>query len=533
MRATIVGLALLTLVPRASAQEEPARSKISSAGLFKNGLSVIKRVVDLPGPGTYRFDDLPDPVHGTWWVESATDIETTSKIREVEVAVESDVQFQRDLAGKKVTIYFKGGRPDPVSGTVLKMPAPKEPETMPRDRYGREMPVEAAPFSRFLILKTARGRMFIDSGDISIVEAEGDGGSVKKEKKPVLLVHAPKAKNGDKIFVTYLTHGLAWAPSYRVDITDPKQLTIELAAVVKNELSPLEDADLRLISGFPSVQFAHVRSPLSPLQTWTNFFQEITSSGDSSRSNALTQQRVIANVVAPDFGLNMAAKPQGEGVDLHYQPIGKRSLAKGETLNLSIARDKAAYERIVEWLIRDNRDAGGRYRGREEDGTEIDEDAWDALRFKNPFAFPMTTGPAMVTAAGKFNGQRTSYYVNAGEETMLRITKALSVRTRHIEQEIQGKEGERDFIYVGGHRYMRSKLKADITVSNHRKEDIKMVIRRRFSGDLVSADGSPRLTLREEGAYSVNRRYEMVWTLNLKSGEERTLSYQYTLLVSH
>ena len=103
----------------------------------------------------------------------------------------------------------------------------------------------------------------------------------------------------------------------------------------------------------------------------------------------------------------------------------------------------------------------------------------------------MTTGPAMIVAGDKFNGQRTSYYVNAGEETMLRITKALSVRTRHTEQEVQGKDGERDFIYVGGHRYRKSFVDGELMVSNHRKEDIKVVIRRRFSGDLINADGKP------------------------------------------
>src|SRR4029077_9320442 len=94
-------------------------------------------------------------------------------------------------------------------------------------------------------------------------------------------------------------------------------------------------------------------------------------------------------------------------------------------------------------------------------GEQVEHDsAWDALRFKNPFKFPMTTGPAMVTAGGQFNGQRTSYYVNAGEETMLRITKALSVRTGHSEREAAGKNGERDYVYVGGHRFQKSMVTA-------------------------------------------------------------------------
>src|SRR5262249_48672272 len=138
-----------------------------------------------------------------------------------------------------------------------------------------------------------------------------------------------------------LTHGLAWAPSYRVDISDPKTLKIELATVIKNELAALEGAELRLISGFPSVEFGHVRSPLSPSQTWANFFQEL-SNPPRHGAPAIANQRVVANVVSPDFGLDMSATPLGEGVDLHFQPIGKRTLAKGEALSLSIAKQKAS-----------------------------------------------------------------------------------------------------------------------------------------------------------------------------------------------
>ncbi len=55
------------------------------------------------------------------------------------------------------------------------------------------------------------------------------------------------------MFVNYLTRGLSWAPSYRVDITDPKTLAVEQYAVVKNELADLDGTEIMLISGFPSL----------------------------------------------------------------------------------------------------------------------------------------------------------------------------------------------------------------------------------------------------------------------------------------
>src|SRR5262249_6947144 len=156
----------------------------------------------------------------------------------------------------------------------------------------------------------------------------------------------------------------------------------------------------------------------------------------------------------------------------------------------------------VEWLIPDTRNEFGQYapQRRDEEEEQHADSAWDALRFKNPLPFPMTTGPATVVANGRFNGQRMSFWVNTGEETMLRVNKALSVRTRSVEHEEAVKEGaeDRSVIHIGGQRYRRSLVQGELGVSNHRKEPISLVIRRRFSGELQSADGSPTTKLREE-----------------------------------
>jgi hypothetical protein len=199
---------------------------------------------------------------------------------------------------------------------------------------------------------------------------------------------------------------------------------------------------------------------------------------------------------------------------------------------LTVGKGKADYERIVEWLIPDTRNEYGSHDGRGH-GND-DDDAWDALKFKNPLAYPMTTGPALVTANGAFNGQRTTYWVNAGEETVLRVGKALSIRTRSMEHEQLAKNGSgRDIIWIGGRQFRKSVVEGEIDVSNHRKETIQMVIRRRFSGELTQADGSPKSSLREEGIFSINKRYELVWTMPLKAGEEQKIKYSYSVLVPY
>ena len=92
----------------------------------------VKREATFGKPGTYAIDDVPAPVHGTFWIDSTGTVDATVKMRDVEVPA-SDVppgSLQDDLAGKKVIVHFKGDKRAPVSGTMLKM-KPVKPDAVP------------------------------------------------------------------------------------------------------------------------------------------------------------------------------------------------------------------------------------------------------------------------------------------------------------------------------------------------------------------------------------------------------------------
>jgi hypothetical protein len=60
---------------------------------------------------------------------------------------------------------------------------------------------------------------------------------------------------------------------------------------------------------------------------------------------------------------------------------------------------------------------------------------------------------------------------------------------------------------------------------------VTVLIRRHFSGKLVSAEGGPTCTLLEPGAFSANERNELAWTVTLAPGEQKTFAYEYTVMV--
>jgi len=543
MRQFAVAVLLAGLAGYAAADEKPIPSHIASVALFKNGLAVVQRTLTVDGPGSYCVEDVPEPIHGTFWVESDAKIATrlTRRLVDVPVRQSGGNNFQEELAGHEVVIHFSDQGIPVATGTVVELDPPHGEGAWSRgyqppcydynSYYGGERRPAAG---RMLVLSDGSGRCYVDPLKIAYLQVK-DKGKTVKQRKAVMLFTVAEIKKKATIAISYLAKGMAWAPSYRVDLSDPKTLVLRQNAVIKNEMEPIRDAQVGLISGFPSVQFANVTSPLSLNTTWASFFQQLSQQyfpGNALTMNAVVQQAPPLTNGA-DQGPDLSAIPAGEGVDLHYQDIGRQTLGEGDSLALETAVAKASYERIVEWVVPDTRQGDGAYISERERDNEPDryhDAVWDAVRFRNPLGFPMTTAPAMVVAGGRFNGQRLSHWADPGEETTLQVTKTLSIRARSVEQEM---EGSREIVYVGGHQYRKASIQGELQVNNHRKEAVTLVVRRRFSGELLSADQSPKQTLLEEGVFSVNKRSQLLWNFKLKAGEETDVTYRYTVLVRH
>ena len=163
----LLALAAIVTLPDvpAVAADTPVKGKIVGVDLFKNGLAIVKREVTLGKPGTYDLDDVPQPIHGTFWIDSTGAVDVVVKMRDVAVPA-GDVapgSLQDDLAGKKVTVHLKGANRAPVVGTMMKFKAAK--------------PDEPAN-GRFLVIQTAKGRVYVEPSEVSSVESDDAGDTV-------------------------------------------------------------------------------------------------------------------------------------------------------------------------------------------------------------------------------------------------------------------------------------------------------------------------------------------------------------------
>ena len=524
--------------------EVVVQPKIESIGVFKNGIAVVRASFDVSGPGSYRWDQVPQAIHATFSVKSEAVLTTRATHRLLqEPADPNPAEIQAALAGKNVVISLRGQHgptPASMSGRIWQVPtlpaewSPPSPDGLSSRLNWRSTP-RTSPPGDFLILETANGREYINRLNIASISAEGPFLPASRQVETPVLVFEVSSGKG-KVTLTYLTRGITWLPAYHLDITSPTTLAVRQSTVLRNELMDLRETDVELISGYPNIQFAHVNSPLDPDLSLAAFFQQLSQ--PAGMSHTTTSQMISSNSIttAASDPVPASSENGAASADIHYQTIGKRDLARGDSLALDIAAATSRYTRIVEWQVPELRDPSGKAKtSRSSSETPDPEDQpWDALRFTNPFDFPMTTAPASITEAGKFRGQSLSQWVNPGETTTLRITQALTLHATASETETENSRQEpmpEDIATFQGSRYRRITIQGILQIHNFRAAGATLLTRCRFSGKWLDADATPTLKLLHQGS-EINPSSELTWTTELKAGEEQKLHYRYQVWIA-
>jgi hypothetical protein len=540
--------ALLMCVLAAS-EDALTGSQIVSVGLFKNGLALIEERVILNESSPTMVLLPSTPMHGSFWVESAHEVEVLATHKRVKAPMQqaASVGWDKLLAGQEVTLHFKDTNIPSVSGRVLpanlrtreKAEYPQyDSMSNPRLRQLYRAPAPTTP--AYLAVETKAGTIYVEPSLIAAalvheprVEMEIEGEIEMKIEQPVLVFTAAvKHAQAQEVRFSYLTKGLSWAPSYKLSLEDEGTLNLTQKAVIKNGFRSIENAEFSLISGFPHMEFSHVPSLLGANTTLADFFQKLAQGRRQGGGNsAVMSQMVMSNSIAPNAVADFSIPPLSESTNIHYQPAGKRSLHPNDALSFTVASEQAAFERVVLWEIPDERDAFGHYTSSSQRNrnTEMEANvAWDALRFKNPLSFPMTTAPALFVEEGHFLGQSISHWVNPGAETTLRVTKALSVQVDHVEHEV--KKANRESLRMFGDLYEPIHMQGILSIANHHKESIHLIARRQFPGELLSADGDAVCTLKKRTSWSVNKRNELAWEVEIRGGGTLELDYAYSFL---
>jgi len=522
----------------------PVQTRLKRVALFKNGLGFFIR------EGTLTEDHraalvgpFAAPSHGTFWVTAPSRSGFLGAVARKatgteEIAARDLVELLRANVGRTLTVWLSNDPDSTLEGKLLSF-APDHPQWRPEPYAiggGQSSDLIPPPGpGNFALIETDDGIVAINPYRIARIDfPEGNPSTAfsRSVERVELEASFSSPSPGDWLSVSYLARGLTWAPSYLIDITDPKQARLTAKALIINEAEDLAATHVDLITGFPNLEFANVASPISMKQDLNSFLQFLASGVSRADLGSVITQNVAfmsgemrGPSPMPDYG---AAAAGQAAADLFFYPIEAVTLGRGETGYYPLFTSSVPYSEFYEWKIPDAIGAEGRYRPQRDDQAEQPEIVWHSLRLTNETKLPWTTAPAQLMKDGQIIGQDTLHYTAPTAETVVKITHAVGVKAEQTEIETSR---ERDAVSFYGSHFDRVTIEGSLRVTNFKAEPISIEITKTLSGEVEKTTPKAEDTTLARGLKAMNPVHDLTWKLDLKPGKSREITYTYIALI--
>jgi hypothetical protein len=554
-------IVMLTGIGASADEVSDVDVKIERVALFKNGLGYFASSATLPkGATNIRIGQLPVPSHGTFWVGYPEDLKVRALFTSMEDADETVpalnlAELLQSNLGKEVTVSTNMHNIPAITGTIVEVTRPDEQPESPSPYFMEARGLTVTHMNRsgratpLVVIKTESGNVALSGGSIIRVDFEEDDITTSVSnilKQPSIRMELDKESRGQKIGVSYLARGIAWTPSYLVDISDSNTAKLSAKAVVINEVADLREIHLDLVTGFPNIRFGDIYSPLAMSQDLTGFLRSLKSGrSDFSLPKSMITSQVGALGVgystssSTGFDMSGPTPPPAysmaqEGTvaeDLFLYPVDSFTLNRGETACLPLFTEEIPYRHIYIWNIPDMLDENERYRKDISEGEKaLVEEVWHSCRMVNSTEMPWTTAAAEFVKDGQFTGQDICYYTAPGAETTIRINRAMNIQAEQIELELAR---ERSATRFHGYDHDLVKVKGELKLKNRLDKDVVVEVTKNLSGEVLLTVPKAKDTPTAKGLRWVNPRHELVWEVELKAGEEQNLSYTYEVYVRY
>lgn len=519
---------------------------------FKNGVSIVRSEVELSSAdGSFRIHPLPDASLGSFWLSwdkgiNLTNITATQAKTTTTVPASNFPELLEANIGNTVWLQLNG---DDVMTAwqnykIIDIPKPSESDAVypkrdqilppPVPNRGSMVVLELLSNTPLKTMyKPSPQRLIIPISDVKRIMFDEESSYEMEQHTIENVIDFDVTKIGNtspdkpKVWVTYLANGIAWSPSYVIDISDDDKALFSAKSVIMNDLLPLEDVETELIAGFPHLQYSEKNSAfsLTPIQQILEKAGRGRVQEDFTNNTfyAGAQVRMSADMSRPSMPEAAVGGEQTE--DLYFYQLDNISLKKGERGYFPMFANTIDYEHLYTWTIPNYIDNNNNYRF---DLVEAPQEIWHSIKLKNNSKQPWTSAPAMVMKDNRVLGQDTLLYTAPNAETNLKITQALDIQAEVTENEVNRQpnaiqQQRRSFDLVT--------VKGTIAITNYKNSAVTLEIKKRLSGEVQNADGDPEITKIAEGLRSVNPTSELVWNVELKPGFENKQVFEYSYTV--
>lgn len=498
------------------------KPRIEQASMFKNGLAVVTRTMDVPKSGEYWLETIPQASLGTLWFATTAGVKlkevvATYRSQDTTYDVQTIDQLLMQNVGTRVRLGLKNG--DAVTGNqvvgTIKVANPS-----------------------MVMLDDGKQLLAIPRGTITSVAAVS--GSLKLKVKTTgtnrALRFRVEATKPGAIGMISLENGLTWAPSYAIDITDPRTLKLSAKSTIINDLEDLKNIEARFVTGFPNLPYAFIPDPLTNAPSVQQFVNTISAVGGPGggggfggggggfggqmAANRAGEMRDFAAAMDP----SVLAGLQSEDLFFYRQP--NVTLKRGDRAYYMLFEAKADYSHLYTLNLDDAVQNDVSYRGVE---PTTPPEVWHSLKFKNTAGQPLTTAAATIMKDGEILGQDMMKYTGRGAETEVRITKALDIRAEASEEEL---ERQRQVLQLPNRPYYDLvSLKGTIVIVNGKGEKVDVKVTKEVTGEVTGGDNAPQVTKIAKRLSAINPRARLVWNLSLEPGQTMTLTYSYKVYI--
>ncbi|HSU69180.1 MAG TPA: hypothetical protein VLJ39_20010, partial [Tepidisphaeraceae bacterium] len=325
--------------------------------------------------------------------------------------------------------------------------------------------------------------------------------------------------------MAYLRQGITWIPAYTLRVIDDDTCELTLRGTIVNEAEDIIHADVQLVVGVPHFLHSDHMEPLAvgqairtigaavvPAQLQSQIANNSIafSNFDNRRGGDVVGE---ARPIAPQQGGNLAAAagnvPQMEspagGSDFTVYTRKDLTLRRGEKAVVTLFVKKLKYSHLYKWSPPGPLE--------------------HFLQIQNDNAGALTTGPCLAISGNQPLSEDVLKYVPKNGKGQFPITTAVNIITDVIETEADRKLKA----YSPGDKVNLDlvTIKGELRLRNFEQTAAQIQITHRITGKpqsasdggVIAADPS-KLTLRE-------REGTIKWTVELKTGESKTLMYEY------
>lgn len=522
----------------------PERLDLRQVALFKNGFGFFVGRAELPADRVESSFLLPAvPVHGTFWVAYPPDLRLVSVVAERTQAEGERLEaitipeILRANVGRRVRVTLDEQQ---ITGRITHFTQDRRrPRIMPFAPDAAEIAergqIWPPPETGLVLIDVDGDTLSLDPRDIRHVTFLDD--EVRRHfarTRDAVAVHvqtaAPAQQQG--LTVSFLARGIAWAPSYLVDLGGQGQARLSAKALIINEFYDLEDVPVQLVTGFPRLQFAGVRSPIGMTDTLSQFLASLAGTRPDAlqlRHRAVAVAEMAPMVFdAPALDIAPVYGPAEAGLtaeDLFLYPAGRITLRPDRVAYIPLFTEVIPYEDLYKWEIPDHVDEAGRFLARTPRPDDPRrEEIWHTIRLENTTPVPWTPAPASVTARNMIVGQAELPYTPSGDEATLRIARAADITAEQQEFEIERERGARRLYDVF---YDLVTVRGELTVTNFKDRAVPLEIVKMLSGEVVSTDPPAEIERLATAVRRLDGLRRLTWTLEIGPGQTREITYTY------